>query len=84
MTVADALRRLNDAADLHPPACQNDPRFIDDSPAEWIVTDLKRICSTCPLFPECDDLRQALKPAAGFWAGRQHPDRGGRRKAAHA
>lgn len=57
------------------PGCADDVRFIADASPEH---ELMEICSACPVLAECNAYAKALRPRAGFWAGRRRgrPDSG--------
>ena len=50
------------------PACADDARFVADDPPEAA---LAWICASCPVLVECGAYAKAVRPRAGFWAGRQ-------------
>ncbi|MFD2674811.1 WhiB family transcriptional regulator [Gulosibacter bifidus] len=53
----------------HGANCTGDPRFTADGTH---VNELKPICETCPVQPECCQYARKATPTGGIWAGQRH------------
>ncbi len=56
--------------------CVDDVRFTTDRPAALTPADLsemRAMCASCRVRPQCGAYAAAAEPPVGFWAGRQYP-----------
>lgn len=68
-----------------PTACRNDARFTADTRTPADAAELRRICDSCQIQPQCRVYAAQARPEAGFWAGRdysEHPRDAARMKGA--
>lgn len=56
--------------------CADDVRFTTDRPAVLTpadVSEMRAMCASCRVRPQCAAYAAAALPPVGFWAGRQYP-----------
>lgn len=73
--VREATQNYIEALKKHEPNCLNDERFTQSRPKPLDTTtrrDLYLKCFHCPIFEACSNYAQAIKPNAGYWAGKNY------------
>lgn len=73
--VQEAQAELRAALTKDDPSCLNDDRFTASRPAPLRGEEKKQlylICFECPVFEACAEYAAAMKPTAGFWAGKNY------------
>lgn len=57
------------------PSCLGDDRFTASRPSPLRGEERKQLyltCFECPIFEACAEYAAALKPTAGYWAGKNY------------
>lgn len=52
------------------PACLDDARFTADERLGSDLADMATTCLRCPVLEACTAYAEAVRPGAGYWAGR--------------